>query len=94
MRGIGVPKPTSCLTTGSTKIEMMGEMAENDEKNGVRVNEKKDDASLGEEKGEKSKNVRMASAVMMIEMQNAENVQMIERKRRMMLRRGERKRVD
>ena len=44
---------------------MSGEMAENDEKNGMRVNEKKDDVSLGEEKGEKSKNVRVASAVMM-----------------------------
>ena len=57
-------------------------MAEKDEKNRMRVNEKKDDASLGDEKGEKSKNVRMASAVMMREMQIAESVQMIEKRKK------------
>ena len=69
-------------------------MAEKDEKNRMRVNEKKDDASLGDEKGEKSKNVRMASAVMMREMQSAESVQMIQKRKKDDAKERERRRID
>ena len=33
VRGIGTTEPKSYLATGSTEMEMSGEMAENDEKN-------------------------------------------------------------
>ena len=88
VRGIGTSEPKSCLTTGLTEIEMNGDMIEanemssNGEKNGMSVNEKKDDVMLGEEKGEKSKNVRMLSAVMMREMQIAESVVMIQERKK------------
>ena len=49
-------------------------MTENDDR--------KDDDSVEDKKGEKSKIVRVASAVMMREMQIAENVQMNEKKKK------------